>query len=471
MVFSSIEFIFFFLPIVLILYYIIPKRAKNVLLLIASLLFYSWGEPRCVLIMLLSALAAYAFGIIIERCKTREGSRTVLFISIGLNLIILGFFKYTNFLCDSLISLGFKLKSTNIALPIGISFYTFQVISYITDVYRGEVKAQRNLVNMLLYVSFFPQLIAGPIVKYHDIYKQLKDRDCSFDNYSSGLVRFSMGLCKKVLIANNAGAVWEQISGGSVCELSVATAWLGAVAYCIQIYFDFSGYSDMAIGMGKMFGFSFLENFDYPYTAKSIREFWRRWHISLSTWFREYLYIPLGGNRKGNVRTYVNLLIVFLCTGIWHGASWNFVLWGLWHGLFMVLERLGFERLLRSDRTTVLSRLYTLLVIIIGFTVFAITDLGTLKEYLGVMLFNSGKCLIDREFLFILRNNAVVLVLGVALSMPIYRVLRARVCAMKSTSAKNVICGAFAIAGIGCMMLSLVYLVSSGYNPFLYFRF
>lgn len=455
MVFSSIEFIFFFLPIVLLAYYAVPIKLKNVILLIASLLFYGWGEPVYVLLMLCSATVGYIFGIIIE--KAEKGRKLALFLAIAINLAVLGFFKYADFIADIL-----GLNRPDIPLPIGISFFTFQIMSYIVDIYRGEVKAQKKLINVLLYISLFPQLIAGPIVKYHDIEKQLENRAVNIDSYCSGMSRFMSGLFKKVLIANRVGLIWEQISSGNVADISLATAWLGATAYTIQIYFDFSGYSDMAIGIGKMLGFDFMENFNYPYISRSIREFWRRWHISLSTWFKEYLYIPLGGNRKGKIRTYINLLIVFFCTGLWHGASWNFVLWGLWHGLFSIIERLGLGKVL--DKSKIISHIYTMLIVIIGFAIFAITDADTLRQYLGSMLLDSNGILVDNTFKFMLQNNFVILAAGIIFAMP-FTALREKLNKYSAVNALKML--VYIVLFVAC----IAYLVSSSYNPFLYFRF
>ena len=373
-------------------------------------------------------------------------------------------YKYTGFFVESINSaFGLSIDIPVIHLPIGISFFTFQAMSYVIDVYRGDTPVQKKFSSILLYISFFPQLIAGPIVKYHDIDKQIEKRDVDFNKYAVGIRRFLFGLFKKVLIANNVGAVWSYISGMDFESMSAATAWLGAVCYSLQIYFDFSGYSDMAIGLGKMFGFDFLENFNYPYISKSIREFWRRWHISLSTWFKEYLYIPLGGNRKGRVRTYINLFIVFFCTGLWHGASWNFVLWGLWHGFFSVMERLGLGRILEKDKTTVLSRIYTLFVVVVGFAVFAITDFNELRAFLSVMFFYGSSSLIDNSFLFVLKDNAIIILAGLVLSVPVYNMVKdSKLTVLKIISV---------ILTVAAFILTIACLVSSSYNPFLYFRF
>lgn len=468
MVFSSLEFIFFFLPVVAIPYMLIKNiKVRNSILIAASILFYAFGEPKAVILMLLSIVLNYGLALLME--KYINYKKLFLTIAVILNLGLLFAYKYTSFFVESINSIsGLNIDVPVIHLPIGISFFTFQAMSYVIDVYRGDTPVQKKLSSILLYISFFPQLIAGPIVKYHDIEKQIDNREVTFSKYSVGIRRFMFGLFKKVLIANNVGAVWAYISGMDYTEISGATAWLGAICYTLQIYFDFSGYSDMAIGLGKMFGFEFLENFNYPYISKNIREFWRRWHISLSTWFKEYLYIPLGGNRKGEVRTYINLCIVFLCTGLWHGASWNFVLWGLWHGIFSIIERLGLSKLLEKDKTTILSRIYTLFVVVVGFTVFALVDINDLKNYLSVMLFNTNNCLVDNSFLFIFKNNFVIIIAGFLVSTPVYTIFSKCIRNRCFNQLYNIIS---LFLYLGCFVLSIAYLVSSSYNPFLYFRF
>lgn len=464
MVFSSVEFIFFFLPLVCIPYALCKNiKIRNIILITASVLFYAFGEPKAVILMLLSIVFNYGLALLMD--KYNRHKKLFLSISVFINLALLFVYKYTGFFVESINSFfNFNIEVPIIHLPIGISFFTFQAMSYVIDVYRGNTPAQKKLSSILLYISFFPQLIAGPIVKYHDIEKQIDKREINFDKYSSGVKRFLTGLFKKVLIANNVGAVWSMITNMDYQSMSVATAWLGAVCYSLQIYFDFSGYSDMAIGLGKMFGFEFLENFNYPYISKSIREFWRRWHISLSTWFKEYLYIPLGGNRKGNARTYINLIIVFFCTGLWHGANWNFVIWGMWHGFFSVAERLGLGKLLNKDKTGILSRVYTLVVVVVGFTIFGIVDFSVLKEYINIMIFNGNNCIIDSEFLFVLKNNIVILVLGIVFSTPVYSFFN-------NKFEKGILNWVVSLIYIAGFILSVAYIVSSSYNPFLYFRF
>ena len=337
MLFSSLIFLSIFLPLVTAIYIIVKKELKNFVLLVSSLIFYAWGEPRYLAIMLFIIILNYTFGILVETAKNRK---IYLFLAVIGNLSVLIYFKYFNFIIENLNNLlSSKISSIDIIMPIGISFYIFQALSYVIDVYRKGVKAQKNIYNLALYVTFFPQLIAGPIVKYHDIEKEITKRNMNFENIYFGLKRFSFGLGKKIILANTLGEVVDKIFNSNIDILDSKILWLGAISYSLQLYFDFSGYSDMAIGLGKIFGFHFLENFNYPYISKSITEFWRRWHISLGSWFREYLYIPLGGNRKGTKRTYINLFLVLLATGIWHGASWTFIIWGLWHGVFIITER------------------------------------------------------------------------------------------------------------------------------------
>ncbi len=463
MLFSSLEFIFFFLPIVCIPYFIVKNtKIRNYILILASLFFYTFGEPKAVLLMLVSIVVNYGLALLIE--KRKSAKKFFLTASILVNIGLLFWYKYTGFFVSSLNSLlGLSFEVPVIHLPIGISFFTFQAMSYVIDVYRGDTPVQKKLSNLMLYISFFPQLIAGPIIKYHDIDEQIENRQISLDSYVAGSKRFLIGLFKKVLIANNAGALWEAVLNSDMSSLSVAGAWLGAIAFSLQIYFDFSGYSDMAIGLGRIFGFRFLENFNYPYISRSIREFWRRWHISLSTWFKEYLYIPLGGSRKGNVRTYFNLLAVFLCTGIWHGASWNFVIWGIWHGFFSVIERLGLEKILKKCR--VINHIYTLCVVVIGFVIFAITDFTQLGEYMGVMLFNSNHILVNDSFIFNLKENITLIGAAALFSMPVYKRLEG------SIESNGILKTAEGVLFILLFIVTIAYLVSSAYNPFLYFRF
>lgn len=458
MVFSSFVFLLVFLPLVLIIYYLCPAKIRNAVLFIASLIFYAWGEPRYVLIMLFSTVFDYTNGRLIEKFKNekRQGAaRVTLVIDLLGNLGILGFFKYTDFVIGSINSVtGAGISLLNIALPIGISFYTFQTMSYTIDVYKGVVPAQKNILNFGTYVVLFPQLIAGPIVQYKTIGEELNSRKVTMEDFAQGAFRFTVGFAKKVILANSIYGVWTSISNSQ--NISVATAWLGAIAFTFNIYFDFSGYSDMAIGLGRMFGFHFLENFNYPYTANSVTDFWRRWHISLSSWFKEYVYIPLGGNRSGMGKQIRNILIVWALTGLWHGASWNFVLWGVYYGILLMIEKLFLLKALNKC-PAIVRHIYTLVIVIIGWTIFAQTDFGLLGTYLQRM-FGVGTVFVDSDFFYYLSCNAVLLVVLVFCSIDHKKWLKKfevlRIPAM-----------------IVLMILSFAFLVGGSYNPFLYFRF
>lgn len=390
MLFSSMIFLWFFLPLVFCSYYLIDKRFKNILLLISSIIFYAWGGVSYSLIMLSSIIINYIFALLIDKAiedNNLKNKKIYLALCIIINLSILGYFKYTNFIISIINSLSQNkiIELTNIVLPIGIFFYTFQALSYVIDVYRGHNKAQKNIFNLALYISFFPQLIAGPIVKYHDIENQILNRNESLENIFYGIKRFIYGLSKKVILANMFALSCDEILKQPTDELGTALVWCASVLYTLQIYYDFSGYSDMAIGLGRMFGFNFLENFNYPYISKSIKEFWRRWHISLSTWFKEYLYIPLGGNRKRKLFTYINLLIVFFATGLWHGASYNFILWGLFHGFFLVIERIFLGKLLEKNKLKFINHIYVIFVFVIGWVLFRADDLKHAFELYKLM--------------------------------------------------------------------------------------
>ena len=461
MVFSTPIFLFIFLPIVLVLNYIIPKKyiaAKNTALLIASLLFYAWGEPKNVLLMLLSIAVNYACGLLLGKFDSDEKKRKiVLWVSVAFNLGLLFFFKYFNFVTGG--------RFPEIALPIGISFFTFQIMSYTIDVYRRSVEPQKSLLKLALYISLFPQLIAGPIVRYIDVEKQLTYRECTAEKTARGMIRFSMGLAKKVIVSNTVAAICDGIFA-STNTVPAFTAWVGVICYALQIYFDFSGYSDMAIGMGHMLGFDFLENFNYPYVSCSVQEFWRRWHISLSSWFRDYLYIPLGGNRRGKVRTYINLVIVFACTGLWHGASFSFIVWGLWHGLFLVIERLGFKKVL-DKLPKFVGWIYTMLVVLVGWVFFRADTLSAAMKYLGEMFsftggLSNGMAQFD-NLSFIITVSAIVL------CTPVYQFFKGKL--EKSENGKKAAFVIGAVLATGLFILSVIFLTGSGYNPFIYFRF
>lgn len=461
MVFSTPIFLFLFLPAVLVLNYIIPKKyiaAKNVVLLIASLFFYAWGEPKNVLLMLLSIAVNYVCGLLLGRFDSDEKKRkVVLWASVVFNLGLLFFFKYFNFVTGGLFPV--------IKLPIGISFFTFQIMSYTIDVYRRSVEPQKSLLKLALYISLFPQLIAGPIVRYIDVEKQLTYRECTAEKTARGMIRFSMGLAKKVIVSNTVAAICDGIFG-STNTVPAFTAWVGVICYALQIYFDFSGYSDMAIGMGHMLGFDFLENFNYPYVSCSVQEFWRRWHISLSSWFRDYLYIPLGGNRRGKVRTYINLIIVFACTGLWHGASFSFIVWGLWHGLFLVIERLGFKKVL-DKLPKFIGWIYTMLVVLVGWVFFRADTLPDAMKYLGEMFsFTGGVANGMAQF-----DNLSFIITAIALVLctPVYQLVKGKL--EKTEGGKKAAFVIGAVLATGLFILSVIFLTGSGYNPFIYFRF
>ena len=460
-----------FLPLCIALYFAVPRKLKNLVLLIFSLVFYAWGEPKYVLIMLASITVAFVTGIFADKSRYKEKAelkaRLSMIIAIVWNLGFLFFFKYTNLFIKTANDIGgFGIKALEIALPIGISFYSFQTLSYVIDVYKGEVKAQRNILNLATYVALFPQLIAGPIVRYQTIEEQLTKRKESFELFSAGVKRFTYGLAKKVILANAAGALFEELSAMSNDKLSVLAAWLGIIAYTFQIFFDFSGYSDMAIGLGKMFGFEFLENFDYPYISKSITEFWRRWHISLSTWFRDYVYIPLGGNRKGKGRQVFNIMLVWALTGFWHGASWNFMGWGIYFGILLLLEKFIWGKALQKTPSAV-QHIYAMFFVVIGWALFAYDDTERLINNLKNMFGLNGLPIINDMTVSKMLGFAVTFVILIIASTPLCRWLGTKIKA-KSVAAFDVV-QTLSIPVL--LILSAAYLVSSSYNPFLYFRF
>ena len=463
MVFSSIFFIFYFLPAILAVYFLAPKRHRNLVLFLGSLIFYAWGEPVYVALMLFSTAFNYFAGRKIGRTEQQVQKKRVLTISVVVNLAILVFFKYTNFFLGLInAALPWDIPYLNLALPIGISFYTFQTMSYVIDVYRGKVAAQKNFINFGTYVTLFPQLIAGPIVRYSTIEKQLTSRRETIEGFSSGLMCFAAGLAKKVLIANNIGLLWDSVHATALPELSALSAWLGIIAFAFQIYFDFSGYSDMAIGLGRMFGFEFEQNFNYPYISKSITDFWRRWHISLSTWFKEYVYIPLGGNRAGRGRAHLNILIVWVLTGFWHGASFNFLAWGLYYALLLMLEKDVLAKLLNKLPKAV-GTVYTLFFVLIGWVLFASDSLTESIGYLKLMFGFSGAGAVSPMFFYDVLSNMVLLVIAATASLPFGAKIGRRF--VQKSPAAAVIPVAVAL------ILCTAYLVDAGYNPFLYFRF
>lgn len=475
MIFSSLEFLCVFLPITYILYCIIPSlKAKNGLLIIASLLFYAYGEPIYIFLMIFSALLNYAAARIIS--SVQKGKRATLVIGLLVNLGMLGFFKYADFFVDSINSIfHLEIVAPGIALPIGISFFTFQALSYVIDVYSGKVEVQKSFWKVLLYICFFPQLIAGPIIKYRDICEAIDCRNVKVDEAAAGLRRFICGLAKKVLIANAMGQAADSIFGADMGNINAMAAWLGAVAYLMQIYYDFSGYSDMAIGLGKMFGFQFRENFQYPYGAVSIREFWRRWHISLSTWFKEYVYIPLGGNRKGRFRAVMNRIIVFFLTGLWHGANWTFVLWGLYHGFFLLLEE--YIQVIKKFPKW-LGHVYSLIVVCVGFVLFRADTVTQGFYYIGQMF--TGFWLTPVAVSLTLQQLTpyfiVMLVVAIIGCAPIHFLadkIREHLYGSKQVLSKKwgLIEMGLSIGSVLLLMWCMLRLSGSTYNPFIYFRF
>lgn len=469
MVFSSSVFFMAFLPITLVLYFLIPERflkVRNLWLLIASLIFYGWGEPKYIAVMAFSIVFNYVMGRLVSRSKA-----LLVFCLFG-NLAILGFFKYTDFLIGTVNDLfGGSISLLNIALPIGISFYTFQTMSYIIDVYRGKVPPQRDFIAFATYVTLFPQLIAGPIVRYSDVAVMLVGRKSNLEQIAEGVRRFIIGFGKKVLLANQIYVIWNEITLMPTSEISTATAWLGATCFTFQIYFDFSGYSDMAIGLGKIFGFDYLENFNYPYISRSITEFWRRWHMSLSSWFKEYVYVPLGGNRKGLPRQIFNIAVVWALTGLWHGASWNFVAWGIYFGVILILEKLWILKWLEKCPVCV-GHLYSLVLIVLGWVIFALTDFSQMKEYL-LMMFGGASAFIDSDFKYLAWSRIWVLIACAIGSTPLVKLVCERIAGgLSSVRNGDVWLGALETAVLlGILALSIAFLVSGSYNPFLYFRF
>lgn len=468
MVFSSLTFLSIFLPVVLALYYLLPTlRIKNVLLIAVSLLFYAYGEPVYVLLMIASIIINYIFGRLLGT-ENKKKRQWILAVAVVINIGLLVVFKYLDMMVQTVNQIsGSEIPLVGLALPIGISFFTFQALSYVIDVYRREVEPQKNLWNVMLYISFFPQLIAGPIVKYHDIQEQIDNRNTDVKEIAEGLRRFIIGLSKKVLISNTMALTADTLFAAGAGELNIFSAWIAAIAYMLQIYFDFSGYSDMAIGLGHMFGFRFLENFRYPYISANIQEFWRRWHISLSTWFKEYLYIPLGGNRKGKARTCLNKMIVFFSTGLWHGANWTFVLWGLWHGVFLLFEQVCPVKKLPK----VLAHIYALLVVCVGFVMFRADTFGQgmfmISTMFGGWEFSSVQMAVVWEQLTpIFLVTLVAAVIGSAPVLP----KAAEACLARENLRKPATYFSY-IASFVLLILCMLSLSSGTYNPFIYFRF
>lgn len=467
MLFSSINFLYYFLPCVLLLYFISPKRIKNLILLISSLFFYWWGEPKYVLLMVLTILLGYGHGIFIDKFRGKTASKIFLVSSVSTSIMLLGFFKYADFFIKNTNAvLGSSFPLLKLALPIGISFYTFQTLSYTIDVYRGNARVQKNLINLATYVALFPQLIAGPIVRYTTVEEELNHRTHSFEKFAYGANRFVIGLAKKVLIANALGELCEIFRDSS--EKSVLFFWVYAIAFSLHIYFDFSGYSDMAIGLGRIFGFHFLENFNYPYISKSITEFWHRWHMSLSTWFRDYVYIPLGGNRVKKSRWLFNIIVVWILTGFWHGAEWNFIAWGLFFAFFLILEKLWVGKYL-AKAPSALSRVYVLLLVAVSFIIFNANGMKEAISDIAAMFGTQGYPLITTETLYYLRSYAVVIVLAVIGSTPL---IKNAVQRLQQNPAVRRITNIAEPAVMVVLLLTITaYLVDGSFNPFLYFRF
>ena len=461
MVFSSLLFLFIFLPLFLMVYYVAPKPLRNLILFIASLIFYAWGEPIYVMIMIFSTLLDYTVGRVIDYYRQHKYiPKMALAVSVCGNLGMLGFFKYANFFIENTNNLlGLDINLLKIALPIGISFYTFQTMSYTIDLYRGKIGVQKNIISFGAYVAMFPQLIAGPIVTYETVEKELNERTETVEQFSEGVMRFIEGLAKKVLLANNIGLAWETVKMMPENQLTLVGAWFGILAFALQLYFDFSGYSDMAIGLGKMMGFKFPENFNYPYLSKSVTEFWRRWHMTLGSWFREYLYIPLGGNRVSKPKFYRNLMIVWFLTGFWHGAGWNFILWGVFFGVLIIIERMGLLRVLEKSPTFI-SHSYLLLVVMISWVFFALESQTQIVMYLKAMFGMGDAGLLNTETLYHLSNYGLMLLIGTVFATPYMNQLK-----------KYLRPWMLYIFYAVILVLSTAYLVDSTFNPFLYFRF
>lgn len=471
MVFSSLNFMYLFLPICLLLYFILHGiKARNYLLLAMSLLFYAWGEPKWIILMIMTTLIDYGAGLLVDQYRGQKLAKWALAGSVVITLSFLAVFKYLGFFNQNLNQIfGAELPTQIFNLPIGISFYTFQAITYVVDVYRGKAQVQRSYANLLLYVALFPQLIAGPIVRYTDIAAQLENREMTLPGFSKGITRFVTGLGKKVLLANIAGQVATSLIGGDLSKASVLGAWLGIFAYTFQIYFDFSGYSDMAIGLGHMFGFTYVENFNYPYISKSITEFWRRWHISLSTFFRDYVYIPLGGNRRHQLR---NMFIVWALTGLWHGASWNFVLWGLYYFVFLAIEKLFLGKFLEK-LPAVVRHVYALFIIVVGWVFFYLDDVSRLGQMLKLMFGFSGQAGVLPTDTVLLKNHLVFFLVAIIACIPVSKLVKALLIrfSRKGPVQESLAGAAGILYDIALLFFSTAALVGASYNPFLYFRF
>ncbi|MEG2510882.1 MAG: MBOAT family O-acyltransferase [Bacilli bacterium] len=465
MLFSSISFLFIFLPTVILVYFLVPKKFKNITLLIFSLFFYFWGEGIYVLLLIFSCIVNYLVALLIEKNKLNKKKKVYFIISLIFNIGLLIYFKYTNFFIENINSIfSFNISLRNIIMPLGISFFTFQILSYVIDVYKGAVKADKSFIDFTTYVTLFPQLVAGPIVRYVTIKSELKKKDISFENFAYGIKRFIIGLSKKVILANNLGLLIELLNKGNE---SVLQFWIVSISFALQIYFDFSGYSDMAIGMGRMFGFKFLENFNYPYIAKSVTDFWRRWHISLSSFFRDYIYFPLGGNRCSKVKWIRNIIIVWALTGAWHGASWNFIIWGLFFATFLLLEKTLWGKWFENKK--IINHIYTLLIVLISFVIFNSSSISEIIINLKSMFFMRDIPLINEESIYYFKSYFVLLVISVVGCLPLLNNLCIRI---KSSKKFNKIYETLEIIILIILFIIVVsYLVDSTFNPFLYFRF
>ena len=468
--FNSMIFLWVFLPIILVLYYLVGNKLKNIFLLVASLFIYSWGSFQTIPILFISIMFNYFLGIIIEKQEKSVFKKISLSFGIIFNIFLLGYFKYYNFFTENINNLYGKdfLKSIKLILPLGISYFTFSAISYIFDVYRKDVRAQENIIDLALYISFFPKILMGPIESYQNFEFYLEKKDISVENFANGIKKFIYGLGKKVIIANSIGIIADTIFESNLLNLTMPVAWLGAISYMIQIYFDFSGYSDMAIGISKMFGFNLGENFNLPYTSSSITEFWRRWHISLSSWFKNYLYIPLGGNRRGKIRTYLNLFIVFFTTGIWHGASWNFIIWGLFNGFFMIIERIFLKNILDKNKFKILNNIYTLFVVLISWVLFRARNIHDALIYIKSMFIQNDVALKNTVYLsnLLTKSNIIIFIFGVLLSGIIPNFFR------KHDKVRNIYETIFEpIILVVLLLVCIMYIVNSTYNSFIYMDF
>lgn len=475
MVFSSLTFLYIFLPVTLVLYFIVPKKLRNLFILISGLFFYAWGEPIYVLVLIASTMIDYFSGLIIYKAGNQQYLRRMaLIVSVVMNLSLLGFFKYSNFIVDNINQIfGTNYGAPTSLLPIGISFFTFQSMSYTIDLYRGAINVQKNPITFAAFVTLFPQIVAGPIVRYEDVAAELDERIVDIDMIWEGILRFAIGLGKKVLIANNIGVIWTNVKAMDFADIPVATAWLGIGAYTLQIYFDFSGYSDMAIGLGKMLGFHFPENFNYPYMSKSITEFWRRWHITLSAWFKSYVYFPLGGSRKSYKRTIFNIAVVWFLTGVWHGASWNFILWGSLYGVLIILEKLITTALKNHGKQDILNRIpsvikriYAIVLVMLGWVLFDTKTISQAFSYMG-RLFHFGGSFYDSYTIYLLVNFGLLFVIAIIGSTDLPKRMAARI-GKKLPAITNY--GSVALMAV-LLLLSTAYLVNASYNPFLYFNF